>query len=184
MNTFTPPKWSREFLRFLPAKSQFIMWGNIYDFYPIQIQSGVTTMKIDDFISTALRQQAYTVIVKYEPISGFTLMKGGDSEAFSKITGLKYDEKTPSRASLPEASSVIEKLIKAQGVNCAVMMNFASRIQDLCGPDEVNDFFYHMFRLMNEASPKYIKNEANRTVSSLYSPLVWLLDKENDLPSW
>lgn len=48
----------------------------------------------------------------------------------------------------------------------------------------VDDFFYHMFRLMNEANSKYIKNEEKKTATSLYSPLIWLLDKENDLPSW
>ena len=186
MTTFKLPKWSREFIRFLPAKSQFILWGNIYDFYPIQLQSGVTTMKMDDFLNTTLRRQSYSVIVKYEPLSGFMMLKGGDVEAYKKITGLNYDEKSPSRASLPEASGIIEKLIKAQGVNCAVLVNFASRIPDLCGDNgnDVNDFFYYMFRLMNEATPKYIKNEEKNTATSLYSPLIWILDKENDLPSW
>lgn len=31
---------------------------------------------------------------------------------------------------------------------------------------------------MNEAAPKYIKNEEKKTVTSLYSPIIWLLDKE------
>ncbi len=183
---FKPPKWSREFTRFLPAKSQFILWGNIYDVYPVQIQSGITTLKMDDFLNATLRRQSYSVIMKYEPLTGFTLLKGGDAEAFKNITGLKYDEKAPSRASLPEAARVIERLVKTPGVNCAVMVNFASRIPDLCGAEsnDVNDFFYHMFRLMNEANPKYIKNEEKKTATSLYSPVIWILDKENDLPSW
>ena len=87
MTTFKPPKWSREFVRFLPVKSQFILWGNIYDFYPIQAQSGVTTMKMDDFLNATLKRQTYSVIVKYEPLVGFTIMKGGDAETCKKITG-------------------------------------------------------------------------------------------------
>ena len=79
MKTFTPPKWSRELIRFLPAKSQFILWGNIHDFYPIQLQSGITTMKMEDFLNTTLRRQSYSVIVKYEPLRGFALLRGGDS---------------------------------------------------------------------------------------------------------
>lgn len=186
MKNFTPPKWSRELIRFLPAKSQFILWGNIHDFYPIQLQSGITTMKMEDFLNTTLRRQSYSVIVKYEPLRGFALLRGGDSEACRRITGLSLDDKNISPASLPEASVIIEKLVKTQGVNCAVMINFASRIPDLCdgNGNDVNDFFYHMFRLMNEADPKYIRNEEKKTATSLYSPVIWLLDKENDLPSW
>lgn len=40
---------------------------------------------MDDFINTTLRRQTYTVIVKYEPLAGFTMLKGGDAEAFTSL---------------------------------------------------------------------------------------------------
>ena len=182
MNDFQVSKWCRELIRFLPAKSQFILWGNIHDVYPIKIQDSVTTMKLDAFLNAALNEQGYKVIVKYEPLVGFSLMPESDKDSFKKITGLNYNGQ-PLKASLPEASKIIESLVKAPEINCAVILNFASRIRELCSgnANDVNEFFYHMFRLMNEAAPKWINN------SSLYSPLLWILeklDKENDLPSW
>ncbi len=92
---FKPPKRSREFIRFLSAKSQFILRGNIYDVYPAQTQSGITTLKMDDFLNVTLRGQSYALAVKYEPLSGFTMLKGGYADAFRNITGLKYDEQAP-----------------------------------------------------------------------------------------
>ncbi len=57
-------KWSRELIRFLSAKSQFILWGNIHDVYPIELQGNITTLRINAFINSTLRAQGYLLIVK------------------------------------------------------------------------------------------------------------------------
>ena len=209
------PKWSRELVRFLPAKAQFVLWGNIHDVYPIQVQDSVTTLKMDMFLNTTLREQGYTLVVKYEPLAGFTLMPGGDAAKLKELTGLDCGEGKEAKATLPKAAEAIEKLVKAPGIHCAVLLNFASRIPDICstaGGNDVNDFFYRMFRLMNEAAPRLVqpeapaeekdkgeqpaetekvkpeeeepKEEKKESLTALYSPLFWILDKENDLPSW
>lgn len=182
MKNFISPKWSRELVRFLPVKAQFVLWGNIYDVYPVKIQENIITLKMDAFINITLRQQGYSLIVKYEPLAGFSLMQGSIPEDFKKITSLSCDNNKLLKASLPEASKIIARLVKYPGINCAVIINSASRIPDLCSNsgNDVNDFFYSMFGLMNEAAPKWIEEKK----TSLYSPVFWILDKENDLPSW
>ena len=179
------PKWSRELARFLPAKAQFILWGNIHDVYPIQIQDNVTTLKMGAFLNATLREQGYSLVVKYEPLVGFTLMQDSSAETFKELTGLSCDGTAAANATLPKAAEAIEKLVKAKDINCAVLLNFASRIPDLCAGNgnDVNEFFYHMFRLMGEAAPKRTQGKDGTPVT-LYSPVLWILDKENDLPSW
>lgn len=171
------PKWSRELVRFLPVKSQFILWGNVYDVYPIKLQDNFTTLRIDAFVNKTLREHGYSLIVKYEPLIGFSLLENVDAEPFWKITGLD----APAKASLPKAAEVINTLINSKDINCAVILNFASRISELCSCNcnDVNEFFHNMFRLMGSASPKRINQNA-----TLYSPLLWILDKENDISAW
>lgn len=185
MSDFTAPKWSRELVRFLPAKSQFILWGNIHDVYPIELQGNITTLRMDAFINATLRAQGYSLIVKYEPLIGFSLMDKGDAEIFKRLTNLESKDGMPIKATLPKASEIIDILVKNKEANCAVILNFASRIQELCAGNgnDVNEFFYYMFRLMQDAVPKRIQREGAE-VTTLYSPLLWILDKENDMPAW
>ena len=185
MSDFTAPKWSRELIRFLPAKSQFILWGNIHDVYPIELQGSITTLRMDAFINASFRAQGYSLIVKYEPLIGFSLIDSGDAELFKRLTGLEIKYGTPVKATLPKAAEVIDTLVKTKEANCAVILNFASRIHELCSGNgnDVNEFFYYMFRLMGDAAPKYIQREGAEA-TTLYSPLLWIFDKENDMPAW
>ena len=86
---------------------------------------------------------------------------------------------------MPKAAEVIDTLVKTKEANCAVILNFASRIHELCAGsgNDVNEFFYYMFRLMGDASPKHIQREGAEA-TTLYSPLLWIFDKENDMPAW
>ena len=185
MSEFTAPKWSRELVRFLPAKSQFILWGNIHDVYPIELQGSITTLRMDAFINATLRAQGYSLILKYEPLIGFSLMDKGDAEILKRLTKLESKDNAPIKATLPKAAEVIDILVKTKEANCAVILNFASRIQELCAGNgnDVNEFFYYMFRLMQDATPKRIQHEGAEA-TTLYSPLLWIFDKENDMPAW
>ena len=185
MSEFIAPKWSRELVRFLPAKSQFILWGNINDVYPVKLNGNITTLRLDAFINSTLKAQGYSLLVKYEPLIGFSLIDKNDSEIFKRITGLDSRDGAPVKATLPKAAEVIDALVRNREAHCAVILGFASRIQELCAGNgnDVNEFFYYMFRLMQDASPKMIKSDMKEN-AALYSPLIWIIDKENDLPAW
>ena len=195
MSSFAMPKWSRELLRFLPAKAQFVLWGNIRDVYPLEVDRTVTTLKLDAYLTAVLRQQGYTLIVKYEPLIGFTLL-AGDADTLKQTAGLSCRDGAIAQATLPAAAQALEKLVTAKGLHCAALVDFASRIPDLCSAgNDVNAFFYHLFRLMHSVIPKLTQpasasdsagklDTAKAADAPLYSPIIWLLDKENDLPSW
>ncbi|KJU81659.1 hypothetical protein MBAV_006145, partial [Candidatus Magnetobacterium bavaricum] len=81
------PKWARELTRFMSVKPQFMLWGNIYDVYPMALSNGaVTTLKIMDYLKALLKANNYNLILGYEPLYGLKLLDG-DAEAFKKITG-------------------------------------------------------------------------------------------------
>ena len=185
MREFQMPKWSRELVRFLPAKSQFILWGNIYDVYPFEMNDNITTLRLDAFMNATLKAQGYSLVVKYEPLIGFSLIDRNDSETLKRVTGLDSQDGAPVKATLPKAAEVIDLLVKNREAHCAIIINFASRIQELCAGNgnDVNEFFYYMFRLMQDASPKMIKSDG-KEATTFYSPLIWIIDKENDLPAW
>ena len=79
------PKWAREIERFISVKSQFILWGNIYDIYPYQRDSAIIPLSLTNYLSNLLSDNEYELIVQYEPLVGFSLLKG-DEESFKKVT--------------------------------------------------------------------------------------------------
>lgn len=191
-NDIVLPKWSRELLRFLPVKSQFLLWGNVYDVYPLQIEPGVTrTFRLCDFLREALKREGYSLIVRYEPLFGFSLLEG-TPELFEKTTEKKIDSPEQCKATLPAAAKTIEHLVETPLENkgkgrTAVILNFASRMKDICQSDS-ECFFYSMFRLAGNATPsmpRYSDGEQRpEQVSSRFNPVIWVLEKENDLPAW
>lgn len=190
---FIPLKWARELLRFLPVKSQFILWGNVNDVYPLQIEQGVVcTFRLCDFLQETLKREGYSLVVKYEPLIGFSLLEGSPA-LFNDVTGEQIDcNGNLIKAKLSDVANVIEKLVETDKVHVAIILNFASRIQELCRPDS-EDFFYRMFRLAGNASSKIPNRSGREPISPgapatplypRFNPIMWILDKENDLPAW
>ena len=189
---FVSPKWARELLRFLPVKSQFILWGNVYDIYPLQMSPGVvSTFRLCDFLQETLKREGYALVVKYEPLVGFSLLEG-TPEFFEKVTGMPMDKKgSPLPASLPEAAKAIELLVATEQGRVGILLNFASRMGHLCQAD-AEPFFYRMFRLAGNAAPGISRPGAGGSSAApgssalfpRFNPVVWVLDKENDLPAW
>ncbi|MDY6787205.1 MAG: AAA family ATPase [candidate division WOR-3 bacterium] len=178
----TELKWAKEILRFLSIKSQFIMWGNIYDIYPIELeydsQKINTTMALNDYIKTLLTEESdYDVLVEYEPIYGFRII-AGDSEVVKDITGLKMSNEKHTECTLGKAADVIEKLMKNRESQSACLLKFGSRLEKV-SQREFEEFTYKMFRLSYQTNPIRKDNDYPK-----YNLLFWLIEKEQDIPVW
>ena len=169
-------KWSKEIVKFVPVKSQFTLYGNIYDVYPLYINSRYIPLPIKNFLGKLLtRYETYKLVIIYEPLFGFHILEGIE-EIFSNITGLSTAE--TKKISLTKAYEVIEKLVDNTAVYTSVIINFSSRLNDIAERD-LQEFLYKMFRLSINTNPKLIDDGHSK-----YNPVIYLLDKENDLPAW
>jgi len=156
------PKWIKEISRFNKVKNGFILYGNIYDVFAYDTEENVITLPIDRYLSKFLTEkEEYELVVKYEPLFGFT---GLNSD---------YEQKD---ITLSSAYNTIEKLLTEETGSC-VVVDFTSRLQDIAGRD-LNEFLYKIFRLSYKLTPKMINGTPK------YNQLIFLVDKENDLPAW
>ncbi len=170
------PKWAREIERFISIKPQFLLWGNIYDVYPIELDDRITTMKLTDYLSNILIANSYDLVVEYQPLIGFTILKGAKEE-FNRISEEKIKETL--KASLPKANEIIEKFVNSREISTSIILNFSSRLENIAKND-IEEFFYKQFRLLQNATPKITPNHKEPK----FNPIFWLIDKENDLPTW
>ncbi|MCX7758424.1 MAG: AAA family ATPase [bacterium] len=213
---FELSKWAKEILRFSSIKSQFILEGNIYDIYPIEVNyksflnntSNITnnndlssnhlsnqinnenetlqdkevlTVKLIDFIGILFTQyERYDMIVSFEPIFGFRLIRGS-MDNFKKFVkdNLNKDGFVP--AILSRAYEAIENMVNTNELHVSVIINFASRLREIAERD-IDEFLYKMFRLSQNALPKIAPS--NDMKQPKFNVVFILVDKEADLPAW
>lgn len=181
MSNDVSPKWAKEIVRFLSVKSQFILWGNIYDVYPMDLQGDIITLSVNDYLKALLKDNGYTLVINYEPLNGFSLLEGG-AEAFQEILGESLDKEGKFPCTLSKSGELIKKMITNEQKNAAIVLNFASRLPDIAH-DDINEFYYKMFRYAHSAQPTSAQKDSSIKFPK-FNLLIWLLDKENDLPAW
>ncbi|TAN45470.1 MAG: ATP-dependent Clp protease ATP-binding subunit [Nitrospirae bacterium] len=172
------PKWAREIVRFMSIKPQFMLWGNVYDVYPMELGGSVITFKMIDYLRRMLTENGYGMVVAYEPLYGFTLLEG-DPDAFKSITGESPGKDKTFACTVGKAVEMIERLVENEREYCSVVLNFSSRIPDIAGND-INEFYFRMFRLAQTAVPRMTGNDS----APKFNLAVWIMDKENDVPAW
>lgn len=180
------PKWAREIERFLAIKPQFLLYGNVNDVFPAELSGGVATLGLPDYLRELLVNRDTALVVMYEPLLGFSLLYG-DPELFRTLTGHPLASGGFLPATLEKAGEIALALSASTRGHTALILRFASRMKELCEND-VEPFFYRMFRLSIEAVPRIAGVpegcEDARERRPRYNPLFWILDKENDLPPW
>jgi len=178
------PKWAKEFLRFLSVQQQFLIYGNIYDFYPYydkQINSFLAK-SLTDYIGELLENSGYELVISYEPLYGFYIIKG-EKDVLSKL-GIK-SEKTKDNKDfikvipLMSAYDIIEKIVYFKEVNSAILLNFSSRMKDISCNRDLNDFLYKTFKLSLSTNPVKGNNEF-----PLFNVVIFILDRDTDFPPW
>lgn len=180
--TVHKPKWAREIERFLPIKPQFLLYGNIGDVFPAALSGSTVTLALPAYLTELLKERSTSLVVLFEPLVGLSLVHG-DPELFKKLTNLSLPQQGPLPATLERAAEVASALSASTQGHTAMIMRFASRLNDLCEQD-AEAFFYRMHRLSSEAVPRIAPDAPEGKRLPRYNPLFWIMDKENDLPPW
>lgn len=177
-------RWMQEIRQFLPVKPQFALWGNIYDVYPFGGEGDKPrfTLKLQDFLRNSLKQVAeFHLFLEFSPLTGITLLEG-DPELFKSITGETITAEKPLAITLKKAPEVITKLVQSREAHVAVFMSLASRYRQIEREEILNEFYFRMFSLAHATAPKLLEGKGE--TCPRFSPVFWILDRENEMPDW
>jgi len=180
------PRWLRDLTRFLPLKSQFLLTGNVRDLQVHDVGGTLTSGRLDTVIATEMRAAGYADIVVFSPLSGFSVIEAADGDASDSDTVLRSLGLTPSqgRASggVDVLSSTLERVVQREGAPIALIVDFASRLvvrSDALAPNE-HALFTRALVLSQTAQARPVG--PNR--GPLFNNVLWIVDKEGDLPDW
>lgn len=193
------PRWMQEFRRFQALKSQFYLYGNVYDcyYFPVNYDEAKTAedlrwAKFNDIrqlLMLYLRKEGYEIVAYYDVIDGLEI-ESSDTE-ISKEKILKF---------LSEENSAIKEYFESRKIKAieknisdtlsffrflasngkklsAGIINYASRFSS--DPNSLEEKERENFlRILKSAQDARVFKNGRRNI------LIFLCDKLNDIPSW
>ncbi|SOZ19201.1 AAA family ATPase [Cupriavidus taiwanensis] len=187
MSAYVKPRWMRDLLRFLPLKSQFVLSGNIRDLQACEVAPGiVTAQSLTAALSDNLREAGYAQVVVWDPISGFTVSEGRTGLVEPAEDTLRSLGLSPVDAAVPGGidmlAATFERLVSLAGEPVALVVDFASRLT--IRPETLSASEHNLFTralvLAHLAKPR----PAGAQRRPFFNTILWVVDKEGDLPDW
>ncbi len=186
LSTSSKPRWLRDLGRFLPLKSQFILTGNVRDLQTQELAGVVTAAPLISVLAAALRSAGFAEVLSFDPIDGFRVLEridGSEPDAdrvFSRLGLVAANGVAPAGVDL--LGVTIERLVNLDGPPVALIADFASRL--IVRGDALSSAEHQLFTraLIVSQTARARPLGANR--SPLFNAVLWIVDKEGDLPDW
>ncbi|HBR54748.1 MAG TPA: ATPase [Flavobacteriaceae bacterium] len=182
----TKARWLRDFRRFLPLKSQFILSGNTKDLQLIQNESDVFEWhKLENVIELELKNYGYNNVVYYNPLKGFSI-PSFEGEVKQKEELYKKLEiplkKDTIYNNLQNFDTVLNNIVGYREAPIALIIDFAS--QFLINPESLSKAEHDTFSQAHVLSQKTETRPFGSPPKPFYNSVIWIVDKEGDLPDW
>jgi energy-coupling factor transporter ATP-binding protein EcfA2 len=174
-------RWLRDLLRFLPLRSQFVLSGNTRDLQMHSVVPGeVTAAPLLRVLPDVLKEAGYARVACFDTLNGF---RDVDPSEGSYLTQLGL---TPANGAAPGGidllSVTLEKHVGAEGPPSVLIVDFASRLiarNEALSPHE-HQLFSRALILSHSARAR----PAGDKRLPYFNTVVWIVDKEGDLPDW
>jgi hypothetical protein len=186
----TTPRWITDVARLLPIRSQFVLAGNIRDSFLTPLDGGgVTLAPLLRCLWAHLAKLDYRFLLVFDPVEGVRPYPNEPAavELATKLFDLKLaDGAMPT--SLENLTGMMRKLTAMREARCALVVDYASRLARQ--PDRLDAaehrFFVAAERISLTAHPIVPKGAdiGTATGKARFNPVLWLVNRGQDLPSW
>lgn len=180
------PRWQRDFERFLPLKSQFVLSGNVRDLQVVVVQpGGVTAQPLNMCVAAILKRAGYANTILFQPLAGFSVVSA-PGETASAAAGLHElgltAEGDQGRAGAELLASALDRIVRRQGEPVALIVDFAARL--LARPTDPTAAEHQLFTLALVLSLQAVPRPAGADRRPFFNTVIWIVEKEGDLPDW
>jgi hypothetical protein len=181
------PRWLRDLIRFLPLRSQFVLSGNVRDLQIHEPAPGeVTAVPLVTILVDQLRKAGYQRIVTFDPVTGFRGVSvpgtGADErDEILRTLGLMPTNGT-AVGGVDLLTTTLERFVASDGSPTVLVIDFASRLvvrhEALSQPE--HQLFSRALILSHSARIR----PAGPERQGFFNTVIWIVDKEGDLPDW
>lgn len=186
------PRWARELQRLLPIRSQFVFAGNIRDNFllPVGDPPIPAVVPLLSGLWSTLKRLGYEFLVVYDRVDGLRVMPNTQDihQRVESLLGValkdgrlsvSYDKLRSHIRAVTEPKSTED----GPAPRAAFVVDYASRISVQGNQlSEAEHEFFVACEKFSEAAVTlaYVSNPSVQ----LYNPLIWLVNRLEDMPSW
>ena len=191
------PKWLADLDRLVAIRSQFVLSGNIRDTFLIDLNGAPTLAPVMRALWLRLKERGYAFFVVWDRVDGISVYpkEAAAQREASSLLGLKLKEDGTMAASLDALYETLKRSVALKEARIAVVVDFASRILGNAQHPSADEqrFFVGCEKLCLNAAPIIPRAGSASSAASaagthstlpLFNPVVWLVNREQDLPSW
>ena len=184
---FNKPRWMRDLVRFLPLKSQFVLSGNIRDLQACEVAPQVITPQTFELtLYRALRDVGYSQVLIWNPLLGFYGLQTPDLPAVNIDKLLQQIGLTPEEgraaAGIDLLGNALEKFVNLNDEPIALIIDFASQLT--IRADNLSAAEHQLFTRALVLSHQVNTRPAGANRTPFFNTVLWLVEKEGDLPDW
>jgi hypothetical protein len=178
------PRWLADLERLLPIRSQFVVSGSIRDDFLTQLGDGPVLAPLLRAVWETLKLRGYRCLLVFDPTDGLRVYP---DEAETRVLAERlFDLKFTGGyqvVSLETLAKLMKHLAGQRDARCAMVLDFASRLTRQ--PDHLAEgehrFFVAAEKLSLHAAPVVPRDGGGLP---LFNPVLWLVNRPQDLPSW
>lgn len=178
------PRWLADLARTLPIRSQFVISGNIRDTFLADVAGQTTLAPLQRALWETLRAAGFGCLLVYDPADGIRVYPDEPEprQLAERLFGLNLAGGAQ-MLSLESLSNLMRKLTAERQARCALALDFASRLtrQPSQLAQDEHRFFVVAEKLSLHAAPVVAQGGCG---APLFNPVIWLLNRAQDLPSW
>lgn len=184
---FNKPRWMRDLVRFLPLKSQFVLSGNIRDLQACEVAPQVITPQTFELtLYRALRDVGFSQVLIWNPLLGFYGLQTPDLPAVNIDKLLQQIGLTPEEgraaAGIDLLGNALEKFVNLNDEPIALIIDFASQLT--IRADNLSAAEHQLFTRALVLSHQVNTRPAGANRTPFFNTVLWLVEKEGDLPDW
>ncbi|OTP81118.1 ATPase [Gilliamella apicola] len=177
----------RDLVRFLPLKSQFVLSGNIRDLQACEVAPQVITPQTFELtLYRALRDVGYSQVLIWNPLLGFYGLQTPDLPAVNIDKLLQQIGLTPEEgraaAGIDLLGNALEKFVNLNDEPIALIIDFASQLT--IRADNLSSAEHQLFTRALVLSHQVNTRPAGANRTPFFNTVLWLVEKEGDLPDW
>lgn len=177
------PRWVVELDRSLAVRPQFVLSGNLRDVYLTPTPDGLVFQPIIPCVWEALSRRGFAFLLVYDRVDGIRVHPATARAAADGLSGVSLSENGGTQVSLDKLPDWLRAVAGAREAPCAFLIDYASRLvgrpQDLT--DIERDFFAACEKLAHTTKPLRVPGRGG---PPSYNPVIWLINRPNDLPDW